>query len=74
MDYRSAFDQVKRADAAFEALPSMVRKRFNHDPAEFLDFCMDPKNQDELVALGLATKGAPAKDAPSQPVSTGDSQ
>ena len=74
-DYRSALDQVRQAQGVFEALPAIVRKRFDNDPALFLDFCHDPKNSDELVALGLATKGGPIQDAPSQPpLSTGNSQ
>ncbi|QGH72126.1 MAG: scaffold protein [Microviridae sp. ctjWc39] len=74
-DYRSAIDQVNEARASFEALPSIVRKRFGNDPALFLDFCLDPKNLDELVSMGLATKSAPVQDAPSQPpLSTGNSQ
>jgi len=73
-DYRSALDQVRQAQGVFEALPAIVRKRFNNDPALFLDFCHDPKNSDELVTLGLATKSAPVQDAPSQPSSTGNFQ
>lgn len=53
-DYRTALDQLKRANSVFEALPSIVRKRFDNDPALFLDFCQDPKNLDELRELGLA--------------------
>lgn len=66
-DYRSALDQVKRAEEVFMALPAIVRKRFGNDAAEFLDFCNDPANVDEMVSMGLATKRAPTQDAPSQP-------
>lgn len=55
-DYRSAIEQVRSAEAVFEALPAIVRKRFGNDPAEFLDFVGDPKNVDEMVSLGLAVK------------------
>lgn len=64
-DYRSAIEQVSQAKGVFEALPAKVRSRFGNDPAEFLDFVQNPKNVDELVNLGLATKRAPSQTAPS---------
>lgn len=65
-DYRSAIEQIRRADEVFMALPSQLRLTFNNDPVYFLDFVQDPKNFDHLVNLGLATKRAPNQDAPSQ--------
>lgn len=56
VDYRSAIDQIRQARGVFDALPAKVRARFQNDPAAFLDFVQDPKNGDELVSLGLATK------------------
>lgn len=64
-DYRTAIEQVSQARGVFEALPAKVRARFQNDAAEFLDFCHNPANVDEMVSLGLATKRAPEKDAPS---------
>ena len=55
-DYRGALDLVARANALFQDLPAVVRSEFNNDPAFFLDFCQDPRNGEELVRLGLATK------------------
>lgn len=66
VDYRSAIEQVAQAGEVFMALPAKVRAKFENDPAQFLDFCHDPANADELVALGLATKRAPIQDAPNQ--------
>ena len=40
----------------FNSLPLDVRKRFNYDPASFLEFAENPENLDELVSMGLATK------------------
>ena len=40
----------------FNSLPLEVRKRFNYDPASFLEFAENPENLDELVSMGLATK------------------
>lgn len=66
-DYRSAIEQVSHAREVFDRLPAKVRFKFGNDPAQFLDFCQDPKNLDEMCNLGLATKRAPVQDAPSQP-------
>lgn len=52
-DYRSALDSVIRAQASFDELPADWRKRFNNDPAEFLDFVQDPNNRDEMVKFGM---------------------
>lgn len=56
VDYRSAIEQVSQARGVFDALPAKVRSRFSNDPAEFLDFCQNPANVDEMVELGLAVK------------------
>lgn len=61
-DFRTAMDCVRAAEAAFMAVPAEVRKRFGNDPQEFVAFCSDEKNHDELVKLGLA-KARPDPDA-----------
>ena len=53
-DYRTALDAVNSANAKFMALPAIVRRRFDNDAAQFLDFCQNPANLDELRKLGLA--------------------
>lgn len=58
-DFRAARDAVIAAEASFEALPSIVRKRFDNDPAVFLDFATNPKNLDELRSMGLARAKPP---------------
>jgi len=58
-DYRSAIDQVNRANEVFMNLPAKVRSRFRNDAALFLDFCHDPRNVNEMVELGLAVKNPP---------------
>lgn len=52
-DFRAARDAVNAANASFMALPPLVRRRFENDPAQFLDFMSNPANQDEARALGL---------------------
>lgn len=50
------YNRMIEAKNNFDSLPLEVRKRFNYDPAAFLDFVDNPENLDELVAMGLATK------------------
>lgn len=50
------YNRMIDAKNNFDSLPLEVRKRFNYDPAAFLDFVDNPENLDELVAMGLAVK------------------
>lgn len=50
------YNRMIEAKNNFDSLPLEVRKRFNYDPAAFLDFVDNPENLDDLVAMGLATK------------------
>ena len=52
-DYQTALNQVLEAEEAFDALPAKLRARFENQPGEFLEFCSDEKNYDEMVELGL---------------------
>jgi phage internal scaffolding protein len=54
--YQEAMDIVLHAEAQFGALPSHTRDRFGNSPEKFLEFVSDPKNAEEMVAMGLATK------------------
>jgi len=56
LDFLLAMDTVVKAREMFDELPSSVRDKFYNDPALFLDFMHDPKNQDEMIALGLARR------------------
>lgn len=55
-DYRSALEQVKRADEYFSQLPADSRKMFNNDPAEFLDRVNDPSQLELLIKAGVIPK------------------
>lgn len=68
LDFQASLEIVKEANAAFASLPSKVRARFDNNPEAFLAFCSNPANQDELVALGLATKIHQAPDPAPAPV------
>lgn len=63
VDYQSALNAVRSAAQTFMELPAELRARFRNDPQEFMTFCHDPKNGDEMVTLGLRTP-APAAPGP----------
>lgn len=58
-DYRSAAEAVRRANDSFSDLPATVRARFQNSPQQFLEFCSDPGNVDELRKLSLAVPAKP---------------
>lgn len=58
-DFRSAMDAVIAAEKSFASLPSEVRKKFDNDPAKFVDFCSDERNLDAMREMGLAVPKAP---------------
>lgn len=53
-DFHTAMNVVRQAEEAFLSLPAVVRLRFGNDPQQFLEFCQDSKNNDELRKMGLA--------------------
>lgn len=56
-DYQSALNTVKVANENFMQLPAHIRKRFNDNPQEYLDFFSNIKsNMDEAIKLGLVKK------------------
>lgn len=57
-DYQAALDLVRDAERQFMTVPSKVRDRFGHDPAQFLAFLNDPANLEEARTLGLAKPAA----------------
>lgn len=65
-DYQTALEQCRVSQEAFDSLPAKIRARFDNDPAKFIDFFMDPANQDEAIKLGLAndTRAARAPETP----------
>ena len=55
-DYQTMLNQVHDAKAAFGALPSHLRRRFENDPGQLLEFLRNPNNRDEAIELGLIDK------------------
>lgn len=54
MTYQDAQNAIIAANKSFMAMSADVRKRFDNDPAKFVEFCSDSKNLDEMRKLGLA--------------------
>lgn len=53
VDFHQAMNTVARAGEMFDALPANIRKKFGHDPGEFLEYIQNPDNAAEARELGL---------------------
>lgn len=51
VDLLGAYEQVKRAEAIFNDLPSEVRREFGNDALKFAGFASDPRNISRLSEL-----------------------
>lgn len=52
-DYRESLNLLIEAENNFNDLPSKIRKRFDNDPAKFLEFMDNPDNEAEMRELGI---------------------
>lgn len=69
-DFRSAMDMMASAEKAFMSLPANVRRDFDNDARNFVDFAQDRANLDKMREYGLAPpaeKPEPPKAAPASP-------
>lgn len=53
MDFQTSMQYVAEAQSLFQELPSAIRNRFNNDPAQFLEFCSNENNRQEMAKMGL---------------------
>lgn len=65
IDYRTAIERAREAEASFMAMPSELRARLDHDPQKFLEYCADPRNLEEMRKLGLAVPAPTEASSPS---------
>ena len=66
-DYQQAMDLCCSIQHSFEALPAKVRKKFNNDPLQMVEWVGDPENEAEAVQMGLVNKDVPVEvDAPQE--------
>lgn len=75
-DLRDCLNMVRHAEELFMTLDPFVRRRFNNDPVEMLDFLNDSKNREEAVKLGLvkAPEAPVVPAAPADPVPDGETK
>jgi len=69
IDLQQALGIIEDAEDMFAALPAALRREFNNDPGEFLDFVQDPENTERAVQLGLLNP-VPVPEAPPEPQPT----
>ena len=55
-NYMDHMNKVVEANEMFEALPASIRKRFNNNPGDLIEFVMDENNRAEAELLGLIEK------------------
>lgn len=65
LDFREALELVRDAEQTFSELPSSLRKKFNNDPAQYMEFVQNPDNIEEMIELGLAER-PPKEEGPRQ--------
>jgi len=72
IEYHEALNMIAEANSMFAELPSSVRDKFANDPEKFLEFVQNPKNNDELVDMGLANPPLSSQEPekPSKPSAT----
>lgn len=71
--YLEALQTVVDAQTMFDALPAKLRKKFDNEPTQLLQFIDDPKNYDECVQLGIYNP-KPKPQTPNEPNSQSQPQ
>lgn len=51
--YHDMQNTLLEAQSAFKTLPADIRKTFNNDPAQVIDFLNNPNNKEKAIELGL---------------------
>jgi len=66
-DFQTAMTVIAEAKSSYQRLPAALRAKFDNNPDKFVTFVTDPRNLDDLVSLGLATK--PVEPTAPEPIS-----
>lgn len=61
MDFQQKLNIITKARQEFDLLPAKVKKRFNQDPGELVEFLKDEENRKEAESLGLVLKKKPVE-------------
>lgn len=59
IELREALDLINQAQNQFDQLPSNIRREFENDPLQFLEFVENPDNLEHARELGLAERPEP---------------
>lgn len=65
IDYQQSLHIIASASEAFDALPALMRKKYDNDPLVFLDALNNPKERDYLTEMGIFKPSQVPADAPS---------
>lgn len=65
-EYQQSLDLIRNSNENFAKLPSEIRKEFNNNAGEFLEFATNPKNEEKMYELGIAKR--PLKEPKPAPV------
>ena len=57
-DYQTSLEKVISAEERFNSLPSELRKKFDYNPQNMIDFILDERNREECIQLGFINKPA----------------
>jgi len=66
--YQESLNIIINAKNSFNTLPSSIRKQFENDPAQFLDFVSNPENKSAMAEMGLLKPEKPENFSPAPPV------
>lgn len=58
LDFRESLELIDNAQRLFDDLPSSIRKKFDNQPDQFLEFVQDPANRPEMAEMGLLSAEA----------------
>lgn len=62
IDFTDAMNTIAEGQSMFAELPSQARKKFDNDPAKFMEYVNNPENQEHLYELGLARPTNPVEE------------
>lgn len=70
-DFQEQRDAIASVHEQFDRLPSELRRKFENDPANLIDFMSNPENEEASIELGLRPKpqknGSQAPDGDTKP-------
>jgi len=58
-DFQTAMHQVRHAQNQFMSLPAELRREFDNDAGQLLDFLANPANRERAIELGLIERPEP---------------